>query len=282
MWGKLPDQPLRSHIIGRTGADGLPHEKTSWHVVQRLRNSFNPPSSKDELEDLHRYQPHFPLRFHQDIANRGYNRKDRNTIWFGISRDKTGQPVLQDFRRLSSILNESEIKDTAHLYPQIVSFIGQTGAGKSTLIKMLIEREESKLLAKKQYDTPIISNSADERTPLTGDVHLYADPATYSSYLPLLYADCEGLDGGERLPVTTALPKAMVEKKVATDTRDHPRSTRYGFARKLEWATDGGYNKALTRLYPRLLYVFSNTVVFVVRNARYDQPSKTMAIAYVE
>jgi hypothetical protein len=34
-------------------------------------------------------------------------------------------------------------------------------------------------------------------------VHLYLDPSTFLSEAPILYADCEGLDGGERLPLAT-------------------------------------------------------------------------------
>ena len=49
------------------------------------------------------------------------------------------------------------------------------------------------------------------------------------------------------------------------------RKSKRNDARKLEWAIDDekkqrGY--AVTELYPRLLYTFSDTVVFVIRNPR--------------
>ena len=50
-----------------------------------------------------------------------------------------------------------------------------------------------------RFASPVVG-SVNDNIPTTGDVHLYADPGTYLSKSPMLYADCEGLDGGDNLP----------------------------------------------------------------------------------
>jgi hypothetical protein len=44
---------------------------------------------------------------------------------------------------------------------------------------------------------PIVG-SVDQSVPTSGDVHLYSDPETFLTDNPILYADCEGLEGRER------------------------------------------------------------------------------------
>lgn len=50
-------------------------------------------------------------------------------------------------------------------------------------------------------ETPIAGNPNDKGQPTSSDVHLYADPKTLHTEQPILFADCEGLDGGNREPV---------------------------------------------------------------------------------
>src|SRR3569833_1887894 len=61
---------------------------------------------------------------------------------------------------------------------------------------MLIDRLDAD---RAKFPSPVTSSNND-RVPTTGDVHLYADPDSLHSKAPLLYADCEGLDGGEAIP----------------------------------------------------------------------------------
>jgi hypothetical protein len=44
--------------------------------------------------------------------------------------------------------------------------------------------------------------------PTSSDVHLYCDPDTLDSPRPLLFADCEGLMGGDQEPAGSFLEKA--------------------------------------------------------------------------
>ena len=116
--------------------------------------------------------------------------------------------------------------------------------------------------------------------PMSGDVHLYADPATFQSHRPMLYADCEGLDAGETVPFAihsmeqlqisessnNAGPRAGTKAR-----RSLRRKPLEGEEVKVQWSTELQTNSrdyAVRHLYPRLLYTFSDVVVFVLCNPK--------------
>jgi hypothetical protein len=106
--------------------------------------------------------------------------------------------------------------------------------------------------------------------PTSGDVHLYSDPHTAEQDYPILYADCEGLEGGEMLPTGTNLNEAY-------GTRGHINTRRafHGSERRITWATTAERQTrqfAVANLYPRFLYTFSDVVVFVLKNGRRETP----------
>lgn len=111
-----------------------------------------------------------------------------------------------------------------------------------------------------------------DNSPTSGDVHLYADPETAYTRLPMLYADCEGLQGGEMEPAA----KKLLQKSKNTQQsffKGKPREVLIAKsnnnANKMEWA--------VKTVYPRLLYTFSDVVVFVLRNTRYKSSYSSQA-----
>ncbi len=76
------------------------------------------------------------------------------------------------------------------------------GAGKSSLMKMLVSLKEQRLSFNSAlpFRSPVVGSVKNDKSPTSGDVHLYVDPETAYGPLPLLYADCEGLEGGETPP----------------------------------------------------------------------------------
>lgn len=146
-----------------------------------------------------------------------------------------------------------------------------TGAGKSTIIKLVIDllSDDSGVFA-----SPIVGSVKNQDVPTSGDVHLYPDPNSISSVTPILYADCEGLEGGEREPISSRFKKNKqrfggVGRVSSFEKKD--RRTQHTSERELEWAntpTKRSREFAVTHLYPRLLYTFSDVVVFVLKNPR--------------
>lgn len=146
------------------------------------------------------------------------------------------------------------------------------GAGKSTLIKLIIDLNTN---SSESFATPVVGSVKDQHAPTSGDVHLYVDAKSRSSVTPILYADCEGLDGGEREPFSARYKKHSRRFAGTGNTSSFERKSatyiRYTSEREITWATTPVTRSrefAVTHLYPRLLYTFSDVVVFVLRNPR--------------
>ncbi|QIW98040.1 hypothetical protein AMS68_003558 [Peltaster fructicola] len=238
------------HKPKKKGRDGVPHEKTNPHIVRRLKAILNPSKNADEIQ-----------KQHED---------DESTKWFGVTRDLTGRPNFEDYGRYATLMSSiSPIESLGNRYPQLVSFIGVTNAGKSTLIKMLVnhDNETKGPTGRTEFPSPIVGSIVNDTVPTSGDVHLYADPSTHAEQLPILYADCEGFEGGERTPLG-----ARARRRANSDPqKKDPSKLGNVHTRAIEWAVSEEQRQreyAVTALYPRLLYTFSDCVVFVLRNPK--------------
>lgn len=95
------------HQPGKTGVDGLPHEKTDKNIYERLKAILDPPEDVAELSRLHQ--------------------ADEITTWFGIEKDQSGKPIFQDYGRYATLMADTRQPNASIRYPQLVSFVGQTG-----------------------------------------------------------------------------------------------------------------------------------------------------------
>jgi hypothetical protein len=193
----------------------------------------------------------------------------------GIERRDDSSPLLlQDYGRLNDFLHDWEANPSSlkpgPRTPSLISFVGQTGAGKSSLVKLLIDFASN---GKQTYSTPVIGSRTDH-FPTSEDVHLYLDPSTAASNRPILLADCEGLDGGDREPIGASLKSRFrkEDEQIARNDDGFFKRQRVSYECALQWSMIGPKTRsrgfAVTHVYPRLLYAFSDVIVFVLRNHR--------------
>jgi hypothetical protein len=105
-----------------------------------------------------------------------------------------------------------------------------------------------------------------DNMPTTGDVHLYSDPGTYYTQKPILLADCEGITGGEHAP------RGLIVREMVEGAKSKIKKGSKTLIKKtLKWAKDDKLQSreyAVNTLFPRILYTFSDVVVFVLREVR--------------
>jgi len=242
----------RPHRNNIPTADGTPHEKTNHVVAEKIKTCLKPELGEDQT------------KLHHD---------DEPTAWFGITKDQMDTLIFEDYGRYASILamgtaRQKESQKESR-YPGLVSFVGQTGAGKSTLIKVLIELQTQH---QRHFESPVVG-SVSTNVPTSGDVHMYSDPLTFGKKHPILYADCEGLQGGEREPLgaKSRSKDKHGDQKRTPSFQKRLRMLHHGSKREVVWANTAERRTrefAVTNLYPRLLFTFSDVIVFVSKNAR--------------
>lgn len=225
----------------------MPHEQIDPKLVRRMESVLHPPKEIATLRTLHH--------------------DNERTKWFGVIRDSTDHMVFEDYGRYPMLmLDLPPLEENAERYPKLTSFIGVTNAGKSSIIRMLIERSSQRPVdgSPQDFPTPVVGSATHDSQATSGDVHLYADPASWTSEVPILFADCEGFEGGEKPPFGS-------RTNAHTQSNAGRASEGWVNARPIQWAVtedDRRREKAVTVLYPRLLYTFSDCVVFVLRNPK--------------
>ncbi|RYP24694.1 hypothetical protein DL765_000421 [Monosporascus sp. GIB2] len=259
-----------AHGKARVGPGGaksgprIPHEKVNQNVYYRLDEIFNNNNVQSDRYGLHEWEA--------------------GAKWFGICRANGGDFHLRDTRRFRDLTADSWTEECPEQFPSLVSFIGQTGndtpplvsfpvllrltdtrkgAGKSTIVRMLIALHQPPTGHSNVKDLHPIPGRKDGREPTTGDVQLYPDQATRGTRVPLFFADCEGLDGGDQEPI------ALRQKRSENVFRKRNE------LKKIMWANRPSRPKreqVVVDLFPKLLYTFSDVVVFVLKEARYLLP----------
>ncbi|KAF8242916.1 hypothetical protein K440DRAFT_664454 [Wilcoxina mikolae CBS 423.85] len=206
------------------------------------------------------------LRPNNDKDTDGRHAMDYITKWFGVSIQPgdEGDVSLQTTPRYRELSVGGGV--TQNQYPALISFVGETGAGKSTLISALMKiggLDDQSQDNNQPVRTPVIGNLSDLDTPTSSDVHLFPDPATRNSDRPLLFADCEGLDGGNKLPI--AARAVLRIGKFGTNLK----GKRFQELR-IKWATGEKRSRGwmVKKFYPRILFTFSDVVCYVTKNFR--------------
>lgn len=246
----------RAHTKRIQTQGGIPHEQTDPFVAKKIHSAL-----ESELTDEQQAMLHV---------------QDEDTSWFGAGMNEQDDMVFQDYGRYANVMAENSSRRRKLRYPSLVSFVGQTGAGKSTLIRLLIELCSS---ANTRLQVPVVGSVSHQETPTSGDVHLYCDPKTSDGEHPVLYADCEGLDGGEREPMGAKSRNRKVteasgfeNQKGLTNLRPKQIRQKHNTSeREILWATTEETRRRdflVRNLYPRLLFTFSDVVVFVMKNPR--------------
>lgn len=118
--------------------------------------------------------------------------------------------------------------------------------------------------------TPVPGSRANEGTATSEGVHLYADPEHLEVMMPILYADCEGLNAGEKVPF--AAEESAPSRKDASGQRRVLKKFP-GRSLPIQWTKPndpvrGTREFAVGNLYPRFLYTFSDAIVFVQKNPK--------------
>jgi hypothetical protein len=158
---------------------------------------------------------------------------DRKAEWFRVNlatmESQDADPLLQISDRFRALCKpgKQENKWNSAQYPSFVSFVGDTGVGKSTLVNAMITIGRIENIKKSNGDTlvnlprpqldqivharsygPVTrSGNIDQASvPTSVGVHLYRDPtmtqveystdAKETEDVPILFADCEGFRGG--------------------------------------------------------------------------------------
>lgn len=76
-------------------------------IYDLLKPILDPPDSVFELSRLHI--------------------EDESTTWFGIEKDPDGSPNFQDHGRFAALMADTKQPSAGARYPQLVSFVGETG-----------------------------------------------------------------------------------------------------------------------------------------------------------
>ncbi|RSM02019.1 hypothetical protein CDV31_011102 [Fusarium ambrosium] len=217
------------------------------------------------------------------------------STWFGVPEDQEGHcPQLCIYPRLERLV-EKVLEKPQFQYPSLISFVGDTGSGKSTLIRAIIES----LAPGKRYQVPVQGAVQDKFKSTSSDVRLFADPQTESSEVPRFFVDCEGFNGSDN-PVSRKVisevrgarrtsqvildgallpspPDPLTQHENSALSRIDLRwgqlvlpvdAQRGGSRRQPGQVSSETRSNVVKLVYPRLLYAFSDVVCFVTTNSR--------------
>ena len=108
--------------------------------------------------------------------------QDRPHRWIGIANKIDSERKLLIYAALTKQFTSIDSLLTKK-FPRLISFIGDTGKGKSLIIQNLIRN--TVYSKAKHFDTPIVGSSTKSTS---GGIHVYCDPETFQQKRPIVYA----------------------------------------------------------------------------------------------
>lgn len=94
------------------------HEKVDAAVAKMIEHTLEVDVSDTEQAELHLM--------------------DESASWFGAIHSQDGGVIFRDFGRYAAVVADKSLAEKRSCYPALISFVGDTGAGKSSLIKLLV------------------------------------------------------------------------------------------------------------------------------------------------
>ncbi|RSL92521.1 hypothetical protein CEP52_013763 [Fusarium oligoseptatum] len=192
------DVPARFVLCSGCGAAHMPaHRQCLLNTRDHQPESEEPPEFGDPCEEIDFQQWIFVSWLLDskipDEEKSALHVNDLWSTWFGVPEDQEGHcPQLCIYPRLERLV-EKVLEKPQFQYPSLISFVGDTGSGKSTLIRAIIES----LAPGKRYQVPVQGAVQDKFKSTSSDVRLFADPQTESSEVPRFFVDCEGFNGSD-------------------------------------------------------------------------------------
>lgn len=226
------------HMQGKKGLDNMPHERVDPDLVPLIEGAFNTSKKRHAIDEVLECE--------------------RPSKWVDVVRDASGRYALEDYGCYSSLFAPASPRsaDEASQFPQFVSFVGDTDAGKSTLIKLMIALSFRRHSSHEgtESGSPIVDDMAAPNTSSTCGLNFYKEPITIKRDRPLVFIDSEGFQGGAKL----------------SGLREGSNLDAFVRTRSIEWADTKTQEREpiVEKLYPRLLYTFSDCLVFVTRNPK--------------
>ncbi|KAF8457056.1 hypothetical protein BDZ91DRAFT_509801 [Kalaharituber pfeilii] len=218
---------------------------------------------------------HTKLSLEEAVVLDSLRRSDQNTTnsheialkskWFGVTIDSNSSNVKFDItgRYLELSMTNTALNQQKN-FPALVSFVGETGAGKSSLINGLVKITSG---GKHDFETPVVGEAEHAHLPTSSDVHVFIDPKSRGSERPIIYADCEGLHGGNQAPqaiIQIQEAKKQYRKRGLRAQGRRLRSLRIANLRREQRCR--GW--VVTEFYPKILFTLSEVVCYVTRNLR--------------
>lgn len=131
--------------------------------------------------------------FTSSLVDSRFLEKDKTSLhvddlwstWFGVPHEQHGHfPRLCIYPRLERLV-DTVTDRPGRQYPSLVSFVGDTGSGKSTLIRAMIRMLAPR--SQRSFRVPVQGTAKDGFDSTSSDVHLFADPRTRATEVPRFF-----------------------------------------------------------------------------------------------